>query len=253
MLNQIDVKQKEQRANETFYSKREPYQVLLVEDDPFWQDLISHSVKAQYGKNVSIRCTRSVHQADNLVFDGHYDLVIFDQMLEGKETGLDLWESLREKQIYVPMIMLSSITQDEFAVATSASTTKPMFLEKRAFRAEHLAKVLDVYTQWPHEKKPVSHHLKKTSARVSLVVLLTMAFALLKFLDRPNFTSDVGSLSKTPAISNQVNVNTERLSGKNTNRIEIESIITPELRRQIARIVQRADEFNRITAQSIAE
>lgn len=238
----------------------------MVEDDPFWQDLISQAIRAQYGKQVSVRCTRSVHQADNLVFNGHYDLLIFDQMLEGKETGLNLWESLRGKQNYVPMIMLSSITQDEFATATNAKLSKPIFIEKRAFRANNFAKVLDLYMKWPHELKPTSFQMKKITARLAILTLVTIAFALLKFLDRPNLAFEVGPVLTAPVISKLVSTSADPLatevvarpaqfkrpSGKNSNKAKIESLITPELQSQINRIVQRQDETNKILSQTNA-
>lgn len=125
-------------------STKKEFQILYVEDDPFWQNLLCQVLKKFYGDRVLVRCTRSFHSADNLIFNHQFDLIIVDQTLHGQGTGLDFWRSCRRNRVYVPMVMLSAMSWAEFTTATVGAGLSPILVEKRKAMAS-LRGVLDCY------------------------------------------------------------------------------------------------------------
>lgn len=77
--------------------------------------------------------------------NGHkkpYDLIIIDVYLEGRETGLDLWDALAKQNMNVlPVLVTSSISEGRFSELVAASKFTPRYLRK-PFKVESCAKVI---------------------------------------------------------------------------------------------------------------
>lgn len=104
--------------------------VLLVENDPAWHLIISRALRA-LDPGAHLHVARTVGQAAEILASGeHFDLVICDIFLNGKETGLDLYKFLRAKRKSLPVMMISSLTVEEFNAQFSGASDKPAFFSK---------------------------------------------------------------------------------------------------------------------------
>jgi CheY-like chemotaxis protein len=110
--------------------------ILLVEDDPFWQTLISRSLLSSdtSDNNIEFRFVRSAKQAEAEIFehDSAFDLIIADQFLYGGSTGLDLWRKCQISQSEIPFVLLSGLSKGEFSKLVKHDSEPPLFLEKSA-------------------------------------------------------------------------------------------------------------------------
>src|ERR1700761_3143659 len=71
--------------------------VLLVEDDPTSEDLVK-MICEKIDDRIKVRCVKTAEQAENILStDSLYDLIIADHFLDGKETGLDLWNACQRE------------------------------------------------------------------------------------------------------------------------------------------------------------
>lgn len=82
--------------------------ILLVEDEPSLIFTLHDSLESE-GFNVSVHTSGSgaVEEVSRL----HPDLILLDLMLPGR-SGLDVCRELRERQIEVPVIMLTALDQE---------------------------------------------------------------------------------------------------------------------------------------------
>jgi len=78
--------------------------ILLVEDESKIANFIKRGLKEEhYVIDVTRNANEGLFQAEN----NHYDLIILDIMLPGKD-GITLCKELREKKISVPILMLTA-------------------------------------------------------------------------------------------------------------------------------------------------
>lgn len=90
--------------------------VLLVEDDPFWQRAISDNL-ARASRDCHVSVASSAEEAiAKLNSDHHYNLVVADYYLAGDKTGYQLWCDCVKKGVNVPFLLTSG-TVDLPAVA----------------------------------------------------------------------------------------------------------------------------------------
>lgn len=86
----------------------ESMKALVVENDPYWRDWFSASLERLRG-DVSVHVADSIETAKRrLDENSDYDLIICDQFLEGKTTGLDFWKTLREGNSEIPFVLTSA-------------------------------------------------------------------------------------------------------------------------------------------------
>ena len=78
--------------------------ILLVEDDQKAARLLARGFREE---GFVIDPVGSAEDADAAVLRNHYDLVILDWMLPGKD-GLALCRTLRERSAHTPIIMLTA-------------------------------------------------------------------------------------------------------------------------------------------------
>lgn len=88
--------------------------VLVVEDDPYWQFKIENSLK-DFDKDMHIECVSSAEQAEQKMAKNKiYDVIIADHYLDGNETGLDLWKKCHDKMTHQTFLMISGIKEIDF-------------------------------------------------------------------------------------------------------------------------------------------
>jgi DNA-binding NtrC family response regulator len=92
----------------TLMSGEQPLKnILIVEDDPFWQSVINRNVqKASGGCNVAM-VTNAQDALDKLNLDHNFSLIIADQYLEGAKSGYELWWDCQRKGISTPFLLTS--------------------------------------------------------------------------------------------------------------------------------------------------
>lgn len=81
--------------------------VLLVEDDPFWQNVISRNIRRATDA-CKITYVTTAEQAIVMLNSNHpFNLIIADQFLDGDKTGYDLWRVCQERGFHVPFLLTS--------------------------------------------------------------------------------------------------------------------------------------------------
>jgi CheY-like chemotaxis protein len=81
--------------------------VLLVEDDPFWQQVITRNIERS-GQRCHISTVTSANEAINLLgIDHRFSLIIADNYLEGDKTGYELWWDCKKRGVNVPFLLTS--------------------------------------------------------------------------------------------------------------------------------------------------
>ncbi len=119
--------------------------VLVVEDDPHWQWVISAALKS-LNQRVVLHCVRSVKHAEQLLYQSsNYELIIADYQLEGNKNGIDFWKDCREKNKRIPFMVVSGITENEFKKKISGVLDQkiraPLYLSK-PFKVEVFRRVI---------------------------------------------------------------------------------------------------------------
>lgn len=266
MYNQIDSNLDHNLAPKRMGMKKNMCRILLVEDDLFWQDLISFSLKSFYGALVTIRCAKSFHHADNLIFTDHFDLIICDHILQGSKTGLDLWRSLRQNQVFIPMIMLSAAdpknTQEK--EINELSLQKPIFIKKSQFGVSYFGSLMDCYIGLPRmklkvqakesdevipilPKQQMNQQVKKKSAvetsntknlpELQLFKKTKLAVCIFMLITLYSVFTSIGS--KTKNFHFDTNIKVKQNS-------KFKNLITNEIKQQIQRIAKQADAIREI-------
>lgn len=124
-------------SSEENFHRKHGKKVLIVEDDLFLAAIVGRAVH-DLDVDSNIDWVTSLEQAFGKITAGiekigecPYELVIADVMLEGKGTGLDLWKIFCRIYPDVPVMIMSSLPQDQvFEAVKNESHTPPNFLKK---------------------------------------------------------------------------------------------------------------------------
>ncbi len=104
--------------------------ILLVEDDPQWQKLISYAVKLT-DLDLQLRVVRSAKAAQHLLYrDSNFDLIIADHYLEGEDTGMELWQICQQQHRKIPFVLISAIDQQVISEFLGEGMRAPLHLPK---------------------------------------------------------------------------------------------------------------------------
>jgi len=121
----------------------DPISILIVEDDIFMQAQFASLIKAT-DYEVSIEKVTTAEEAEQLL-DGknceHFDLVIADQFLEGRETGLDLWRFCQKSHPDVRFLLTSGEQLKNFLNEIASNCGIPDFLSKPFSPKQALEKI----------------------------------------------------------------------------------------------------------------
>lgn len=108
--------------------------VLIVEDDPISLLGLRHIVK---NFNPDIKCFLAINidEALDILDKEKCDLLISDYYLSPSETGLELWELVRQKHPEVDVVITSGIGTDKYRQIVQNCDFPPPFFDK-PFSAE---------------------------------------------------------------------------------------------------------------------
>jgi len=123
-----------------------PRKILLVEDEPFWQAVLSTTLKS-IDPRLQLRFVRNKKHAENALFQSSdVDLIIADFFLEGKTTGLDLWRQCHVDFQAIPFIILSGIKKNEWSDLIAGESITPLLISKNT-DVVHLKRILALYLE----------------------------------------------------------------------------------------------------------
>lgn len=117
--------------------KRRKHSALIVEDDMTSIYVLDLALQ-QTGQFAKLDWATSAEEAMGYISrrlqagkTTPYDLIIIDIFLDGRRTGVDLWQYLCEANIqHVPVIMTSGISEQRFAQLMGRYAVAPKFLKK---------------------------------------------------------------------------------------------------------------------------
>lgn len=120
-----------------FSGKKRKHSALIVEDDMASIYMIDVALQ-RTGQFSTLDWATSAEEAVNYIKKRMragkglpYDLIIIDIFLDGKKTGVDLWQHLYEENLHkVPVIMTSGISEKRFSDLMGRYSVVPKFLKK---------------------------------------------------------------------------------------------------------------------------
>lgn len=169
--------------------------ILVVDDDPEIRSLLARYLGEQ-GFRVSTAGDR--HECENRIADSNLDLIVLDVMLPDG-SGLDICRGLRDRQPYIPVILLTALKEDVDRIV-GLEIGADDYLGKPFNPRELVARIKAVLRRASHDEPPapevkiysfadfeVDPELRRVSQQDGKEVNLTGAeFDLLKvFLERP--------------------------------------------------------------------
>jgi DNA-binding NtrC family response regulator len=107
-----------------------PNRVLLVEDDPAVTSLVKMVLHSVNPETEFESCTSAESAQALIQSQRKFALIVCDQNLDGKATGLDLWRFCRDAQLKTPFVMMSSIHPGKFFDLVGREEVSPYFLAK---------------------------------------------------------------------------------------------------------------------------
>jgi response regulator of citrate/malate metabolism len=121
----------------SFPLKKPRFSALIVEDDMSSMHMLDVALQST-GQFTKLDWATSAEEAVRFLQDRvkagrpePYDLIFIDIFLDGRRTGVDLWNFLNEESLQtVPVIMTSGISEDRFAELMGRYTIVPKFLRK---------------------------------------------------------------------------------------------------------------------------
>lgn len=126
-------------TTEQLKSRRKAKKVLIVEDDLFLAAIVGRAIY-DINADADIDWATSLEQALGKVITGidqigqsPYELVIADIMLEGRGTGLDFWKVFCRTYPDVPVMVISSLSQDDVCKAIGVESQNNLNFLKKPF------------------------------------------------------------------------------------------------------------------------
>lgn len=164
--------------------------VLIVEDDPFWQRVISRNIE-RTGKPFRISIATSANEAIGMLGIGQrFSLIVADNYLEGDKTGYELWLDCKKRGINVPFLLTSG------KVDFPADIIKELpvkFVSKPFVSAELRRTLADLMSQDSSErffeKSPLEwldEHDRRIERTLIFVVLTLIAVSVFLGLNPPS-------------------------------------------------------------------
>ncbi len=109
--------------------------VLVVEDDETLE-IVMDRIFQSIDSSITYKWVITAEKAIAELQTAHYDLVVADFSLQGKGTGLDLWEFCQERFPEKPFVMISSLGIDQFFKLVGDYRISPLFLPKPFYTGE---------------------------------------------------------------------------------------------------------------------
>lgn len=137
-----------------------PARVLVVEDDPSWQEIL---VELLGDLGLTVRAAGSREQAILALDDGPFELALLDISLRGRDhdnqDGLRVLEHFRARYPHVPAVVLTGYATVDLAISSLTALGATDFLRKEQFDRrrfqETVRRVLGAQTA-PGTERPVA-------------------------------------------------------------------------------------------------
>jgi CheY-like chemotaxis protein len=229
-------------------------QILIVEDDPQWKLILSKAVGAVADSPEIVYAGSAEMARAILASDKKFDLVISDYILEGDETGVELWHSAHIAQT-TPFVLISGKSVSEIHRLSGGDKSLPMLLSKLAPKAQLKSDLERALNN--NSKKPQFFKMTPAVFIICTALIFFAQFLLGTFLAKNSHAPSAVSYVRPKLIEihkKEMPAQRPRLSPevKSAQPIRINQIITPELKEKINRIARRADQVNRHFAASDA-
>lgn len=226
--------------------------ILLVEDDPFWQRVISDNLgKASHNCHISLAV--SADEAVTKIRSEHYNLIVSDYYLEGDKTGYQLWRDCVNGGIDVPFLLTSGqLDFPDYAVRNLPVTFLPKSLigSKLRHRAAQMLNSVEPQKFLNERRLSELFGLKYQFEFYCLI----LAVASTMIATQPSFylepkVEPLPSILTAPPREDLIPLPTP---APPAFRYDREKIFTPDLIAQLELILQRADEILAMQDQSEA-
>ena len=114
--------------------------IIVIEDDHACETILRRVIRS-LDPEATIDWEESAEEALFALGREHaagreYDLIIADIFLSGKTTGLEFWESYRDRFPKTPILITSSLPVNRFFDAVGHGTIAPPFLAKPFYIGE---------------------------------------------------------------------------------------------------------------------
>lgn len=105
--------------------------VLVVEDDPMWQTMISALINKE-DTSAKIEIVDSVDKASKALNRRGivYDLIILDFKLKENQSGYDLWLKVKNQFSFIPVVFVTGVDQISFYTHFAKYDERPKYFNK---------------------------------------------------------------------------------------------------------------------------
>ena len=208
--------------------------VLVLEDDPQWQLIVSQILK-KVDTDVTIRCVPTTQAAIQLLALGEkFDLVVADQYLDGVMTGLDLYRHLRALRDQTSFVMLSGLESRQFNDLTIRDAEAPTFVPKSNVFKTFSDVIRD-------EIGPIEIKEPSTERNENLFLMLVTASAVAFTVSQLSVMTRATHM--TPAVP--VQTGSMHFNAPKAETLKPHVFVDDALKTQMRRIMNRADEIDR--------
>ena len=116
--------------------------ILVVDDDEFFADIVANQLREEYKYNVTI--ARTGQEAKELIATGgntYFDIVLTDYFMP-EMSGIDLLKWIHENDMEIPVVMLTAAGSDVVAVEAMKLGAYD-YVRKEQLDLQHLKIVID--------------------------------------------------------------------------------------------------------------
>jgi CheY-like chemotaxis protein len=116
--------------------------ILVVDDDEFFADIVANQLREEYKYNVTI--ARTGQEAKELIATGgntYFDIVLTDYFMP-EMSGIDLLKWIHENDMEIPVVMLTAAGSDIVAVEAMKLGAYD-YVRKEQIELQHLKIVID--------------------------------------------------------------------------------------------------------------
>lgn len=131
--------------------------ILVIEDDICLETILCRILRA-VSPEVEIDWLTSADEALIKLQGGrvtpatHYDLILADIFLDGKSTGIDLWEKCQSLRPETPVLLMSGMPIDEFFRTIGRDAISPPYLPK-PFTVGECGQIIDTMLRYGSRKR----------------------------------------------------------------------------------------------------
>lgn len=131
--------------NNQAVNQKTKHRILVVEDDPGMKALLKkviHGVSPEAEVSVASSLEQAfaqILQFSDISDAQPYELIVADIFLEGNGTGLDLWRVLMSTYPKIPLLVISSVSEDDVTEAIGEEQKKNLIFLKKPFTAQSFA------------------------------------------------------------------------------------------------------------------